>query len=95
MSFDSIHNYYEQLVVERIRQNVAPQEGDEDFLQDVACVALNQLPARYVHHNVDLLFYMSGAERARMEQDVENAVAMAVEYVTKHRASKRPETFTQ
>jgi len=94
MGFESIHNYYERLVIAEISRSVA-SEQDEEFLEDVACVALNQLPARYVRHDVDLLFYMTAAERARMEQEVENAVRMAAEYVTRHRGEQRPQTFTQ
>lgn len=96
MAFESIRNYYEQLVVDRIRATVARREdaNDADYLEDVACVALNQLPARYIRHHVDLAFYLTAEERAHMQRAVENAVDTAVAYVNRHRAGARPRTIT-
>lgn len=97
MSFDNINNYFEKLVFEVIHNklNKNELESDEDFLGDIACVALNQLPARYVRHNVDMVFYMTIEEREQNEVVVEDAVLMAIDYVNKHRHSGRPETITQ
>ena len=96
MSFESIHNYYEILVLEEL--NIMKQntelEDNEDYLSDIACVALNQLPARYVRHNVDMVFYMTQQERQQMEQEVKNAVTMAIKYVNQHRGDQRPETIS-
>lgn len=87
MAFESIHNYYEQLVFKHIYDTLVDQERetDGDFLEDVACVALNQLPARYVRHDVDLAFYMSGDERQEVEQSVAAAVRDAAKVVRAHR----------
>lgn len=96
MTFESIHNYYERLVLDHLVElaNTKQLSQDEDFMADVACVALNQLPARYVRHNVDMVFYMTLQERQDMEQEVIKAVKMAVDYVTKHRDDHRPETIS-
>ena len=68
---------------------------DQDYLEDVACVALNQLPARYVRHEVDLAFYMPVEERLEMERAVTQAVARAAELVNRHRGdATRPRTIT-
>lgn len=58
MAFDNIHNYFEKLVFDVIQDKLANAEldNDEDYLGDIACVALNQLPSRYVRHNVDMVF---------------------------------------
>lgn len=43
-------------------RNRVKHEGsnvDSDYLSDVACVALNRLPARYIRHEVDMAFYMT------------------------------------
>lgn len=97
MIFDSINNYFEKLVIEEIQ--VISQENeleyDDDFLADIACVALNQLPARYVRHNVDMIFYMTAEERTQNQTIVEEAVAMAIDYVNKHRHNERPKTINQ
>ncbi|GMR16285.1 MAG: hypothetical protein BMS9Abin31_0607 [Gammaproteobacteria bacterium] len=97
MAFDNIHNYFEKLVFEVIQDKLANNDldNDEDFLGDIACVALNQLPSRYVRHNVDMVFYMTAEEREQNQIIVDEAVMMAIDYVNKHRHSERPETISQ
>lgn len=97
MRFDSIHNYYEGLVFQEIEKQVQDNnlEQNEDYISDIACVALNQLPSRYVRHNVDMIFYMSPDEREQNELNVKEAVKMAVKYVDQHRHDERPETINQ
>ena len=88
MTFDNINNYFEKLVLDEIQRMLS-------FLSDIACVALNQLPARYVRHNVEMVFYMTLDERKQYQEVVEEAVHMAIDYVNKHRHSDRPETINQ
>jgi hypothetical protein len=45
-------------------------------------LALNRLPARYVRHHIDALFYLSDKEREKMYADVDAAVQMGFEVVT-------------
>ena len=87
MAFDSVHNYYETLVFKEINNSVKKQKlkVDDDFLEDVACVALNHLPARYVRHHVDLAFYLTADEHKLINESVKNAVAEAITFVDKHR----------
>ncbi|MDH5573140.1 MAG: late competence development ComFB family protein [Gammaproteobacteria bacterium] len=88
MSFESIHNYYEQLVLARINElrNKELKDTETDLLCDIACVALNQLPSRYVRHNVDMIFYMPAQERTKIDHEVASAVEKAIEYVMQHNA---------
>jgi len=97
MAFDNINNYFEKLVFEVLQKKLHENEieNDEDLLADIACVALNQLPSRYVRHNVDMVFYMTAEEREQNQIIVEDAVIMAIDYVQKHRHSERPETINQ
>ena len=75
MNFEDIHNYYETLVTEYIMNTLAKEEGmDQDFLKDVACLALNQLPARYVRHDVDMAFFLTTREREKMQSNIIEAV---------------------
>ena len=87
MAFDNIHNYYEHLVLQQLNDMLQAKfiETDQNFLEDVACVALNALPARYVRYDIDMVYYLTGREREQMEYDVHKAVAAAVEYVTQHK----------
>lgn len=87
MSFDNIHNYYETMVITRLNEMVDADFVDPDpqFLEDVACVALNQLPARYIKHDIDMHYFMTIDEREKMEYDVHRAVTSAIEYVSQNR----------
>lgn len=87
MALDSLHNHYETLVFNEITRNLKKQKlkVNEDFIEDVACVALNRLPARYVRHHVDLAFYLTADEHKSIDESVKNAVADAITFVDKHR----------
>ena len=79
---DFIHNFYERLVVQEIyEQSTRVQEGDRDFLADVACVALNRMPPRYIRHDVDMTFFMSPQDIHEIERKVNTAVTQAITYV--------------
>lgn len=83
MNVPGIHNYYEPLVTEQVRHSIAHEsEYNEDFLQDVACLALNQLPARYVRHDADMAFFLSTREREKMQHAVGEAVLTAIRIIT-------------
>ena len=79
---DFIHNYYERLVLQEIfTQSTRVQEGDRDFLADVACVALNRMPPRYIRHDVDMTFFMSPQDIQEISNKVSHAVTDAINYV--------------
>ncbi len=79
MRFDSIHNYYETLVVRELIQTFVDdiKDIDEDYIQDIACIALNMLPSRYVRHDVDMAFFLSTDERTEMDTAVTKSVFKA------------------
>ena len=91
MSFESIHNFYERLVLKAISEYTLTDDesSNQDFLEDVACVALNNLPAKYVRYDVDLMFYMSGSEYEKIESSVTKAVKKAIDYVREHRTVRQ------
>lgn len=78
---DGIHNYYEKLVIEQIIRSDDRAKSDPDFLSDVACLALNKLPPRYVRHDVDMTFYLTPDEMENMIDRVAIAVNEAVAYI--------------
>lgn len=79
---DFLHNYYERLVVQEVHdQSERVQQGDRDFLADVACVALNRLPPRYIRYDVDMTFFMSPQDMVEIERKVSQAVTDALNYV--------------
>jgi len=90
MPFDSIHNYYEPLVNAAMTKAMESGETlDSDALEDAACIALNQLPARYVRHTVDMVYYMTPEEREKIETEVAQAVKKAFELVKSNRDSRQ------
>ena len=72
MNFDGIYNYYERLVYDEVMkiQDKHNISFNTDNAEDIACLALNQLPARYVRHSVDAAFYLGGTESAKMDKAV-------------------------
>jgi competence protein ComFB len=86
MTFEAIHNYYEPLVIEYLMNTVAKESDvDQDFLKDVACLALNQLPSRYVRQDVDMAFFLTTREREKMQTKITEAVLNAVRRVRESR----------
>lgn len=82
-TYGSVHNYYERMVAERIFALSPRSKADGHFFADVACVALNRLPPRYVRHDVDLTFFLSPVELKALADQVDKAVQEALEYVSK------------
>lgn len=88
---DFLHNYYERLVVQEVQtQSERVQQGDRDFLADVACVALNRLPPRYIRHDVDMTFFMSPQDIVEIERKVSQAVSDALSYVESRERGETP-----
>lgn len=89
INFEQVHNYYERLVFEDVvRLSDAYPGFTADMLADVACVALNRLPARYVRHDVDMMFYLTEHERNAIEQSMQEVLTFAFSFVGE-RAAKR------
>ena len=83
MAFDMLHNYYERRVFEQLKHEINAKQLtlDSDTLEDIACVALNRLPARYIRHDIDLAFYLTSEERDKLENSVREAVKYATNFV--------------
>lgn len=83
MSFDSIRNYYEHAVYQHVATTIGGQSPapDEEYLADVACVALNHLPPRYIRHEIDMAFYISPQERGEIATKISDAVNFAVKFI--------------
>ena len=83
VNFEQVHNYYERLVFEELLYRSADHPGfTAEMLSDVACVALNRMPVRYVRHDVDLVFYMTERERLEIDQNMQSALEYAFNYVS-------------
>lgn len=78
---DDIHNYYEHLVLDRIESLGLNKTKDEDYLADLCCLALNQIPPRYIRFEVDMSFYLPAGERQQMQMNAINAVNQAISFL--------------
>ncbi|MBU2571818.1 MAG: late competence development ComFB family protein [Gammaproteobacteria bacterium] len=79
----NINNYYERLVVDQL-WNMAQKSKEpltQDFIDDVACLALNRLPACYVRSMVDKSSYITDKTYQEMENAVTEAINQAIEQV--------------
>lgn len=91
-NFEQVHNYYERLVFEEVVQRAAQYpEFTNDMLADVSCVALNRLPARYVRHDVDMMFYLTEQERQAIELSLDEVLSFAFRFVGERSAKMAPE----
>lgn len=84
---DDIHNYYEHLVLERIGELGLQAKKDANYIADLCCLALNQVPSRYIRYEVDMAFFMEGNERNKMQKEVASAIeqSMAMLEENKHK----------
>ena len=89
--FSQIFNHHEREVFAAVMAS-APDYPEiaisQDLLCDVACVALNRLPPRYIRHEVDFAFYLTEKERAANARLVDDAVQFAFEFVQARKAMK-------
>ncbi len=81
MPMDSVHNYFERLVFNEIKENYADKFDDSNALADMACIALNRIAPRYIRYDIDMSFYMSVDEHIEVEQKVKKAVKKAYKKV--------------
>ncbi|OWQ91487.1 hypothetical protein CDN99_10070 [Roseateles aquatilis] len=84
MDFTSLYNHHEREVFAAVMET-APQfaeiHRDPELLADVACVALNRLPPRYIRHAVDYSFYLTEQERLDVDAAIKEAVGYAFNFV--------------
>jgi Late competence development protein ComFB len=84
VDFASVRNHNESAVYDTVQRHAERYPGlshDPELLADVACVALNRLPPRYIRHQVDFVFYLSERERSENERQLLDAVEYAFGFV--------------
>jgi hypothetical protein len=82
--FSSLYNHHEREVFEAVvdaAKDYPDLAASNDLLCDVACVALNRLPPRYIRHEVDFSFYLTEHERLEIDNAIVEAVSYAFNFV--------------
>jgi hypothetical protein len=91
MDIASIHNNHEKAVfaaVHEMADHFPHVRDNADMLADIACVALNRLPPRYIRHDVDFAFFQTDRERTESERAIAEAVEFAFGFVQARNAMK-------
>lgn len=83
VNMDTFDNYYESLVLEEIGARQLHEQYDDGTVLDIVCTALNQLPAKYIRHPINLYFYSSQPEQNAMALKASEAVDYALTQVAK------------
>ena len=76
-----IHNFYEHLVLKEIEKQGLSQTLSANQMADLCCLPLNQLPAHYIRHDVDRIYFLTDAKRNEMEKNVITSLKQALEKV--------------
>lgn len=82
---DDIHNYYENLVLDQIHAMGLDKSKDADYLADLSCMVLNEVPPKYIRYEVDMAFFLPQSERLQMELNVKNAIEKAMGFMDKNK----------
>jgi len=82
---DDIHNYYEKLLLDHLVELRLDDEYDTEYLADLCCIVLNQLPPKYIRYEVDMAFYLPQTERFEMLMKVREAVSKAKAFLDSQR----------
>ncbi|MGA1287666.1 MAG: late competence development ComFB family protein [Rubrivivax sp.] len=93
VDFSSVVNRQENAVFRRVMEVAAQRRTLSDpasQLLDVACLALNRLPPRYIRHEVDFYFYLSPQERNQLEDAIVEAVDQAFAVVEQQQQQQQP-----
>ena len=91
MDTASIHNFYEKAVFSAVQEQAQHHphlQDNGDTLADIACVALNRLPPRYIRHDVDFAFFQTEHERTDSVRAVQEAVEFAFGFVQARNAMR-------
>ncbi len=72
---DEIENYMESVVDETFSQLDLSSKYDDDYIKDLYCLTLNNLPAKYVRYAIDVKINDTPEAQAEMAKKVREAIA--------------------
>ncbi|WP_417595383.1 late competence development ComFB family protein [Oceanospirillum sp.] len=81
MLLQNVQNYYEKLVLEDLTERGLISGYEQGYAEDIACVALNNLPPQYFRFEVDMGFYLEDEDHIMMSKQVKEAVDNAIAFI--------------
>lgn len=86
MNFSGVYNFHERMVFDEVLKVLTARDSDftSEQAEDIACLALNKLPSRYVRHSVDAAFFQSNKDFVNIHTKIEKSVAEALSHVLSH-----------
>lgn len=81
MLFQNVQNYYEKLVLEELTERGFLAGYEQGYVEDIACIALNNLPNQYFRFEVDMGFYMESEDYLLMRKQVKEALDEAIVFI--------------
>lgn len=81
MLFQNVQNYYEKLVLDELSLRGFMSGYEEGYVEDIACVALNNLPCQYIRFEVDMGFFLSSEDYRLMRKQVTEALDDAILFI--------------
>ncbi|GGM88542.1 late competence development ComFB family protein [Shewanella xiamenensis] len=86
-----IRNYYEVLLMEMLSDEGLMDELPEDYLADLCCVTLNQLPVRYIRHLVDTYFFEDYNELQELKREIQAALEKSRAFLKQNLQKRMPQ----
>ncbi|MBD3609066.1 MAG: late competence development ComFB family protein [Gammaproteobacteria bacterium] len=84
-----IYNIYENMVIDHVMDRYqGSNELDHEQLEDIICLTLNKLPAKYVRFPIDAHAALSPEEHDKRDEVIDNAVQYALDIVKFRRQSQ-------
>lgn len=81
MLFQNVQNYYEKLVFDELVKRGFMSGYEEGYVEDIACIALNNLPSQYIRFEVDMGFFLSSEDYQLMRSQVSQALDEAILFI--------------
>lgn len=89
MLFQNVQNYYEKLVLEELTERGFMSGYEQDYVEDIACIALNNLPTQYIRFEVDMGFFLNSEDYLMMRKQVREALDEAVIFINEKVAQSK------
>lgn len=78
----SVHNYFERLVFTEINESYLNKNLSDQDIADMACIALNHIPPKYIRFDIDTSFFMTPEDYWTNQNKVKQALETAYKVVS-------------